>query len=79
MRKVVIAGLVIPASIAGCWIGVAVGTYGQLRAMLRAVLVGAIEGAASVAIAKEVVDRPEALRNAFDLMYINLVFFWFFR
>jgi hypothetical protein len=76
--RAVIAGLVIPTSIAGFWIGAALGSRGQGRAMLRAVLVGAIEGAASVAIANEILSKPEAIKNALNLMYINLVFFWFF-
>jgi hypothetical protein len=77
--RALIAGLVIPASVAGFWIGAAcVGFRGVGRAMLRSVLVGAIEGAAFVALVKEVIDKPDALRNAVNLIYINLVFFWFF-
>ena len=76
--RAVIAGLVIPASIAGCCIGAALGSRGQGRAMLRAVLVGAIQGAASVAIVNEVISKPEGIRNALNLMYINFVFFWLF-
>jgi hypothetical protein len=75
---VVIAGLVIPASIAGCWIGVCLGIRGQGRAMLRGILVGAFEGAASVALVKETVSQPEALRNTINLIYLNSLFFWFF-
>jgi hypothetical protein len=46
--------------------------------MLRAVLVGAIEGAAYVALVKEVIDKAEALKNALNLIYLNFVCFWFF-
>jgi hypothetical protein len=75
--RAVIAGLVIPASVAGFWIGAAyIGTRGVNRAMLRSVLVGAIEGAAAVALVKEVINAPEALRNTVNLISINVFFFW---
>jgi hypothetical protein len=76
--RAVITGLVIPASIAGCWIGAALGTRGQGRAMLRAVLVGGIEGAAYLPLVNEVIDKDTALRTAVNLIYINLALFWFF-
>jgi hypothetical protein len=74
----VVAGLVIPAGIAGCWIGVSLGGRALGRAMLRAILIGAFEGAASVALVKETVHQSEALINTFNLMYINFVVFFFF-
>jgi hypothetical protein len=73
----VVVGLVIPASAAGLWIGACFGPSGQLRAMLRSVLVGVFEGAASVAIAKETITQHDALVNAFNLIYVNYVFYWF--
>ena len=77
--RAVIAGLVIPASVAGFRIGAAYrGARGVNRAMLRSVLVGAIEGAAVVALVKEVINTPEALHNIFNLIYINFFFFWIF-
>jgi hypothetical protein len=77
--RAVIAGLVIPASVAGFWIGAAYhGARGVGRAMLRSVLVGAIEGAAVLALVKEVINTPEALHNAFNLIFINFFFFWIF-
>jgi hypothetical protein len=72
----VVAGLVIPASVAGLSIGACFGSPGQFRAMLRSVLVGGIEGAVSVVIAKETITKHDALLNAFNLIYINYVFFW---
>lgn len=74
----VIVGLIVPASVAGLWIGISFGQSGQFRAMLRSVLVGALEGAGSVAMAKETVTQHDALINAFNLMYVNYVFFWIF-
>jgi len=76
--SVVIAGLLIPACLAGCWIGMCLGTRGQLRAMLRGFFVGALEGGASVVIVKEAVGQHEALTNTFNLMYLNFVCFWSF-
>jgi hypothetical protein len=76
--RAVIVGLVIPASIAGCWIGAALGSRGQGRAMLRAVLVGGIEGAAYLPLVNEVIDKHTALRTALNLIYVNFAIFWFF-
>lgn len=73
----VVAGLVIPASMAGCWLGVCLGGRALGRAILRGILIGSFEGAASVALVKEAVHQPEALRNTFDLIYLNFFFFFF--
>ncbi len=74
----VIAALLIPACSAGCWMGFCLGDRGIGRSILRGFFVGALEGGASVAIAKSPVGQPEALRNAFNLMYLNFLCFWFF-
>lgn len=74
----VIAGLLIPACSAGCWLGVCLGGRALGRAMLRAILVGSFEGGGSVALMKETVHQPEALRYVFNLMYINFVLFFLF-
>ena len=71
-------GLIIPASVAGLWIGACLGDRGIFRAMLRGVLVGAIEGAGSVAIMKETLTQNEALQHVLNLIYINALLFWFF-
>jgi hypothetical protein len=46
--------------------------------MLRAVLVGGIEGAAYLPLVNEVLDKDTALTTAVNLIYVNLVLFWFF-
>jgi len=76
--RFVAVGLILPACMAGLWIGSSLGVRGIGRSMLRGILVGAFEGAAIVGIAKEGIAQAEALKNAFNLMYINFVFFWFF-
>jgi hypothetical protein len=76
--RFVIAGLVIPACIAGCWIGVCLGNRGVGRAMLRSILVGAFEGAALVGLVKETVSQSEAFRNTVSLILLDFTCFWFF-
>jgi hypothetical protein len=75
---VVIAALVIPACWAGCWMGFCLGNRGVGRSILRGFFVGALEAGASIAVAKSVVKQPEALRDAFNLMYTNFICFWSF-
>jgi len=72
------AGLIIPASLAGLWIGSCLGDRGIFRAALRGVIVGAIEGAGFAAIAKETLTQSGALQSGLNLIYMNVVFFWFF-
>jgi hypothetical protein len=72
------AGLIIPASLAGLWIGSCLGDRGIFRAALRGVLVGAIEGAGFAAIVKETITQSGALQSGLNLIYINVVFFWLF-
>jgi hypothetical protein len=76
--RIVGAGLLTPACMAGCWMGLRLGINGQGRAMLRGILVGAFEGAAYVGLVKETVSQPEALKNTFNLMFINFGCFWVF-
>jgi hypothetical protein len=72
------AGLIIPASLAGLWIGSWLGDRGIFRAALRGVLVGAIEGAGFAAIVNETLTQSGALQSGINLIYINVVFFWLF-
>lgn len=69
------AALILPASIAGIWLGASLGIAALFRIMLRGVLVGAIEGAGSVALTNETLDKPHALRAIVQLMYINFFFY----
>lgn len=73
----VLASLIIPASVAGLSIGACLGERGIFVAMLRGLLVGAIEGAVSVGILKQAFTQHEALQYTANLMYINLFIFWF--
>jgi hypothetical protein len=69
--------LILPASIAGIWLGAGLGVAALFRIVLRGVLVGAIEGAGYVALTNETLDKPHALRATAQLMFINLFFYWF--
>jgi hypothetical protein len=71
------AGLLIPACLAGCWIGVCLGYRGVGRAMFRGILVGALEGAALIGLVKEAINQPEAIKWAVALMYLNSMLFWY--
>ena len=57
--------------------GFCLGDRGIGRGILRGFFVGALEAGASVAIVKSPVGQHEALRNTFNLMYINYTCFWF--
>jgi hypothetical protein len=67
--------LILPASIAGIWLGASLGIAALFRIMLRGVLVGAIEGAGSVALTNETLDKPHALRAIVQLIFINFFFY----
>src|SRR5215510_2970265 len=53
----VVPALVIPALLAGGWIGVCLGDRGFVRAWLRGMLVGAVEGAALTGLIKEAISQ----------------------
>jgi hypothetical protein len=69
--------LILPASIAGIWLGTSLGVAALSRIVLRGLLVGAIEGAGSVALTNETLDKPHALRAIVQLILINFFFYWF--
>ncbi|MDQ2802799.1 MAG: hypothetical protein M3Y41_08980 [Pseudomonadota bacterium] len=70
-----IAIFVLTGLVAGMWLGACLGMSGQLRAMLRGVSAGVIEAAGYTAL-NTTLDRQHALTLAFQLIYLNFVFFW---
>jgi hypothetical protein len=75
---VVMAALLIPACLAGCWLGFCLGSKAIGRAFLRGFFVGALEAGACAALLKPPEDHPDPLVRAWELMYVNFVCFWFF-
>ena len=69
--------LILPASIAGIWLGASLGIAALFRITLRGVLVGAIEGAGYVALTNETLDKPHALRAIVQFIFINFFFYSF--
>jgi hypothetical protein len=69
--------LLLPASIAGIWLGASLGVAALFRIALRGVLVGAIEGAGYVALTSETLDKPHALRAIVQLIFINFFLYGF--
>jgi hypothetical protein len=69
--------LIRAASIAGIWLGASLGVAALFRIMLRGVLVGAIEGAGSVALTNETLNKPDALHVIVQLIFINFFLYWF--
>jgi hypothetical protein len=69
--------LILPASIAGIWLGASLGIAALFRILLRGVLVGAIEGTGSVALTNETLNKAYALQIILSLIFLNLVFYWF--
>jgi hypothetical protein len=67
--------LVLPASVAGVWVGATVGLF---RAMLRGILIGAIEFSGFITMVNETLDQPGISKTALGLIYLNSVCFWFF-
>ena len=70
------AGLAIPAFLAGGWMVIRLGYRGFGRAMLRGVLVGALQAMALTIFTKEALSQPKAIEWALVLMYLNFASFW---
>ena len=49
----VVAGLVVPVSMAGCWLGLCLGGRALGRAMLRGIFVGSLEGGSICCFGRE--------------------------
>jgi len=71
----VVPALVIPALLAGGWIGVCLGDRGFVRAWLRGMLVGAFEGAALTGLIKEAISQPKAISWVAGFMLLNALMF----
>ena len=70
------AGLYIPAFLSGGWMVIRLGYRGLGRAMLRCILVGALQAMALTIFTKEALSQPKAIEWALVLMYLNFASFW---
>jgi hypothetical protein len=72
----VLAGLAIPPFLAGAWIVIRLGSHGFGRAMLRGVLVGALQAMALTIFTQQALSQHKAIELALLLMWLNSMFFW---